>query len=157
MRKLAIILATFAAPSLALDFEKLHDDYVVFFEQTDPFDEDSKRYLFLVNHAFSFKCDEISFGKRETSNYMSFLYDADIAIKIDDNEVFNTKGTNSSSQFSSSIHGFSRMYSAEISPEIIEQMKTGNKIQASGKALVGWESFSMNLRGFSKAYSLMCD
>lgn len=139
----------------AIEYEIIGNGFTAFYKQENPFDSTKKDYVFFTKRNFVFKCDQISFGKKDSYYFDSFSLNAKVALKIDNNEAVKKNGKYSTYQFSSDMVNDDRMYSTTITKEIIDQMKAGYNLNASGK-FSGWDSYKVSLKGFTKAYNIVC-
>ena len=157
---LALITGMFsyAASSSDLQFEQLGDDFIAMYKQADPFDDESRDYVFFKKDEFTFRCDAISFeSSSRSASYDSFSFEATIALKIDSNPVHQLNGTYSTHSFGSDLVNDDRVYSADITPAIVSELSQGNQLQASGKfGDGGWKQHSLDLTGFASAYDKVC-
>jgi len=153
-----VFFHSISAGAQDIKFESLGNQFTAFYEQADPFDSSKKNFLFFYKGDFVFKCQQISFGKRSTYDYDGFSFNADIALKIDDNEPFEGRGKYSTYQFGSDMVNDARMYSARITSDVVQQLKAGNTLQASGRfGGGGWSPFKVSLKGFTHAYNKVCN
>lgn len=137
--------------------EKIASGFRAMYQQSDPFDTASKKYISFSKDDFVFNCKQISFGETGTYYHDSFSFPATVALKIDSNAAIQERGTYSTYQFGSDLINDDRMYSMRLTPEVIQQLKDGSTLQASGKfSSGGWTAFKLNLQGFTKAFNKVC-
>lgn len=156
MKNIFIFLCVFSLPASAIEFESLGNGFTAFYKQEDPFDANKKQYTFFTKQNFVFTCSNISFGKKDTHHFDSFSFNVNIALKIDKNEAVRQNGKFSTYQFGSDLVNDDRMYSTHITQHVIDQMKAGSMLNASGKSFGGWEAYKVSLKGFTKAYNKVC-
>jgi hypothetical protein len=157
MTKFLVLLYLLSLPVRAIEFESLGNGFSAFYEQDDPFDKSKKKYMFFYKSSFVFTCDEISFGTKDSHHFESFSFSAEVALKVDNNDVVKQPGQYSTYQFGSDLVNDDRMYSSRLTTSVITQMKAGNTLNASGKAHSGWDDYKVNLKGFTKAYNAVCN
>ncbi|ELA7337573.1 hypothetical protein Q9X97_003721 [Vibrio parahaemolyticus] len=156
MTRFLVFLCLFSLPVSAIEFEPLGNGFTAFYKQDDPFDQSKKQYMFFTKRSFVFTCDEISFGIKDSHHFDSFSFNAEVALKVDNNDVLKQSGRYSTYQFGSDLVNDDRMYSSRLTTSVIRQMKAGNSLNASGKALSGWDAYKVSLKGFTKAYNAVC-
>jgi hypothetical protein len=147
-----------AAYANDLQFEQLEHGFVAMYTQADPFDGDSREYLYFRKNDFTFRCGAVSFERSNTRfSYDSFSFQATIALKVDSQSVHQLQGTYSTHSFGSDIVNDDRVYSADITPDVLNDLKHGHQLQAAGKfGGGGWDQYSLDLKGFNLAFSKVC-
>ena len=155
-----VMIGTYTQSAFSNDiqFEQLSDGYTAVYSQADPFDNSIREYIYFRKDNFTFNCDAISFeDPYNWITYDSFSFPATVALKIDAGPKHELAGTYSTYLFGSDMVNDDRVYAADMTPNIVEELKRGDKLQASGKfGDSGWEAYTLDLSGFSAAYDEVC-
>lgn len=156
-KKLLIILSLFSGNVIAnYQYENLGNGFRAMTTLADPF-SDQRRYLNFSKADFTFTCDSIDMQTADDMYYDGFSFNAQIALKVDNNNPINKAGKNSSYLNGSDLVTKSDYYSTQLTPDIIKQLKLGNKLVMAGKTSTGaWKRVNLNLKGFTKAYQKVC-
>lgn len=165
--KLILLLITIIIFSLDVHsdnntgYESIGNGFSATYVRDDPFDETKKRYTMITKRDFYFNCEQISF-QTTNGSYSEHSFSASVALKIDENEPFRSQGKFSSGRFGKKWVSDSRWYSVSLSEnsQIIQELKSGNTIVASGKWRDdgGWSSpKKMSLIGFTDAFEKLCN
>jgi hypothetical protein len=127
-------------------------------KKDDPFDESKKSIFEIFKNDFHISCTKLSFPEHLDFSYNSFSYIASVMIKSD-----NQSPQKRYARWSTDIGGSKRLtrdrwYSFVLTAKIIEELKKGNILKASGKtSSTGWsKTRTLNLLGFTNAYNKMC-
>ena len=167
--KLILLLITIIIFSLDVHsdnntgYESIGNGFSARYVRDDPFDETKKRYTRMSKRDFYFNCEQISF-KTANVSYGEYSFSAQIALKIDENKPFRSQGKYSTGLFGIKWVSDSRYFSVSLSEnsQIIQELKSGNTLVASGKwgddDDGGWSSpKKMSLIGFTDAFEKLCN
>jgi hypothetical protein len=143
--------------SAELKTKKLGSGWVAFVQQSDPFDTSKVTIVQIIKDKFTFRCGELNMSA-DSYGYESLSFGAEIRYLIDNHPAQDKKGKYSTYLGGSDLVTDSRYYSFKISKEDIDSMKSGNTMKVAGKyGSSGWQTESINLDGFTLAYSQMCN
>jgi len=153
---LLFIGKTYAAADLIAG--KFYAEYM----QPDPFDK-TKEYTHLrydgYNHHISCKIFAISAPYNEYAGFDSFTFPAQVKVKRENGEVISFANAQYSTGTSIEIVSRSRNYLISTYGQeyktLINAMKSDNKITFAMKWHKGWETSEIDLKGFTKAYSVL--
>ena len=155
-----LILFIFAATdTVYADFNSIRigDGWFAYGRQTDPFDSEVIELTTIRKHNFTFTCTSMDFVSRANTSYDLFRFNTEVALKVDDNLPVRREGHWSSGRFGSDIWNDRWHFSTELLPSEIAQMKQGAELNVAGKLSDTWERRTLDLRGFTHAYGVLCD
>ena len=150
------IFAVTNAANADFVFVPLGDGWSALAKRTDPFNEDIVRLEYISKDGFKFKCDAMDFVTH-WYRYDSFRRGSRVAFKIDNNDPVTRGGITSTGSFGSEIITDDRHYSTQLRSSEIEQMKRGAELKVAGALMDTWQTKSLDLRGFTHAYGVLCE
>ena len=89
--------------------------------------------------------------------YESLSFGAEIQYVVDESESVKKRGKYSTYHKGSDLMTDDRYFSFPLSAADVDTLKNGINLKMAGKWGGGWKTESLDLTGFTNAYSAMCD
>ena len=129
-------------------------------KQSDPFDTSKIEIIQISKGKFTFKCREINMlGRSSKYNYKSYSFNASLKYAVDEKSPVDKSGGFSSYLSGSDLMTDSRYYHFSLNESDLMAFKEGNSVKVAGQWSkgMGWFAESLNLAGFTNAYTKMCE
>lgn len=156
---LVIVFSLSMQTQAEIDSQFLTHGWMAWTKQSDPFDKSIVDVFSISKDGFSFSCRTLNMSVGSKAHrYKSYSFGAEIKYIIDENTPKDKSG-----KFSTGLNGSdrlsrSRYYSFKMKKNDINAMKAGNVMKVAGHIGSGdWTNRTINLKGFTSAYDLMCD
>ncbi|WP_305369718.1 hypothetical protein [Photobacterium leiognathi] len=138
-------------------FKNIGSGWRALVQQSDPFDSSKFEIVQIKKGDFTFRCNDLNM-EVNSYGYESLSFNAFLKYVVDSNSPLDKKGGYSTYLGGSDLVTNSRYYYFKLNESDIEAFKKGNSLKVAGKySSTGWVTKSLNLKGFTKAYSEMCD
>ena len=161
MRKLKVGFAVLLALSCGnvaaeIKFQNLGQGWRALVEQSDPFDTSKVKIVQITKGEFTFRCRELNM-EGPSYGYESLSFRASLKYVVDGNSPVDKSGGYSTYLGGSDLVTDSRYYHFSLNDSDLTAFKKGNVVKVAGKySTTGWFTKSLNLIGFTKAYTKMC-
>ncbi|BFN30979.1 hypothetical protein VHTUMSATKI_11740 [Vibrio harveyi] len=152
----ALLLLSCGSVNAEIQSKSLGQGWRALVKQSDPFDTSKVEIIQITKGSFTFRCRELNMAG-PSYGYESLSFRASMKYAVDGKEPIDKAGGYSTYLGGSDLVTDSRYYYFSLSEADITAFEKGNSVKVAGKySTTGWYTNSLNLMGFTKAYSKMC-
>ncbi|MCD9516855.1 hypothetical protein GLP21_19465 [Photobacterium carnosum] len=152
----SLLLLSCGSVNAEMKSKNLEQGWRALVNQSDPFDTSKVEIVQITKGAFTFRCRELNM-EAPSYGYESLSFRANLKYIVDGNNPVDKSGGYSTYLGGSDLVTDSRYYHFSLTSADIAAFKKGNSAKVAGKySKTGWFTKSLNLVGFTKAYSQMC-